>query len=112
MSETVDIHGDEVVSAKTLDFGLMRRLLPYALRHWPAFARSMGVLAGILACELVMGLLWKLAIDGPATSAVEQGAAALGIDPAIVAGPFLITLSDISGAAIFMLVAHGILASV
>ena len=30
----------------------------------------------------------------------------VGIDPAIVAGPFLITLSDISGAAIFVGVAH------
>jgi len=30
----------------------------------------------------------------------------LGIDPAIVAGPFMITLSDISGAAIFIGVAH------
>ena len=30
----------------------------------------------------------------------------LGIDPAIVAGPFLITLSDISGAAIFVGVGH------
>ena len=29
----------------------------------------------------------------------------MGIDPAIVAGPFLITLSDISGAAIFIGVA-------
>ena len=29
----------------------------------------------------------------------------LGIDPAIVAGPFLITLSDISGAAIFISIA-------
>ena len=33
----------------------------------------------------------------------------VGIDPAIVAGPFLITLSDISGAAIFVGVAHLIL---
>jgi Mg/Co/Ni transporter MgtE len=30
----------------------------------------------------------------------------IGIDPAIVAGPFLITMSDISGIAIFMLSAH------
>jgi Mg/Co/Ni transporter MgtE len=26
----------------------------------------------------------------------------IGIDPAIVAGPFLITMSDVSGAAIFV----------
>ena len=96
MSETVDIHGDEIVSAKTLDYGLMRRLLPYATRHWPAFARSMGVLAAILACELVMGLLWKLAIDGPATSAVEQNAAALGIDPAIQRSFIIIVLAYVA----------------
>ena len=33
----------------------------------------------------------------------------LGIDPAVVAGPFLITLSDVSGAAIFMGVARLVL---
>jgi len=33
----------------------------------------------------------------------------LGIDPAVVAGPFMITMSDISGASIFVLVAHMIL---
>ena len=32
-----------------------------------------------------------------------------GVDPAIVAGPFLITLSDVSGAAIFVGVAHATL---
>ena len=33
----------------------------------------------------------------------------LGIDPAIVAGPFLITLSDISGVGIYILVARALL---
>ncbi len=35
----------------------------------------------------------------------------VGIDPAIVAGPFLITLSDVSGTAIFVGVAHLVLSS-
>lgn len=84
MSDTVDIHGDEVVSAKTLDFGLLRRLLPYARRHWPAFARSLLVLAGVLACELATGWLWKRAIDGPATDALNAGVAeGAAIDPSV-----------------------------
>ena len=83
MSDTVDIHGDQVVSAATLDFGLLKRLLPYAARHWQAFARSLGVLAGVLACELGTGWLWKLAIDGPAADAVEARAQSAAIDPAI-----------------------------
>jgi ATP-binding cassette, subfamily B, multidrug efflux pump len=83
VTDTVDIHGDQVVSAKTLDFGLLRRLLPYAARHWPAFVRSLGVLAGVLVCELATGWLWKLAIDGPATDAITARAQSAAIDPAI-----------------------------
>ncbi len=41
---------------------------------------------------------------------VPIGCRRLGIDPAIVAGPFLITLSDISGAGIFVVVGLRILA--
>jgi magnesium transporter len=40
---------------------------------------------------------------------IPMGCRRLNIDPALVAGPFLITLSDISGTAIFMLSAHLIL---
>jgi magnesium transporter len=29
-----------------------------------------------------------------------------GIDPAVVAGPFLITVSDVSGTALYLAVAH------
>lgn len=42
-------------------------------------------------------------------SSIPMACRRLGIDPAIVAGPFLITLSDISGIGIFMLSAHAIL---
>jgi Mg/Co/Ni transporter MgtE len=38
--------------------------------------------------------------------AVPLGCKRLGSDPAVVAGPFLICLSDISGAAIFIVVAR------
>jgi len=37
---------------------------------------------------------------------VPLGCRRVGIDPAVVAGPFLITLSDVSGAAIFVAVTH------
>ncbi|MDF1797743.1 MAG: magnesium transporter [Planctomycetota bacterium] len=42
-------------------------------------------------------------------SIIPMGCRRTNIDPAIVAGPFLITLSDISGTSIFMLSAHLIL---
>ena len=42
-------------------------------------------------------------------SSIPMACRRLGIDPAIVAGPFLITLSDISGIGIFMLSAHALL---
>ncbi len=40
---------------------------------------------------------------------VPLGCKRIGVDPAVAAGPFLITLSDISGAAIFVAVAHLVL---
>lgn len=100
MTDSVDIHGDQVVSAKTLDFGLLRRLLPYAARHWQAFARSLGVLAGVLACELATGWLWKLAIDGPATDAIQARANNSVIDPSIRHAFLMIVLGYVACVAI------------
>ncbi len=37
---------------------------------------------------------------------IPMGCRRVGIDPAVVAGPFLITISDISGTALYLVVAH------
>ena len=37
---------------------------------------------------------------------IPMGCRRVGIDPAVVAGPFLITVSDISGTALYLAVAH------
>jgi len=63
----------------------------------------------------VFGLAVGLAIATAVTWAaflgcvVPMGCRRVGIDPAVVAGPFLITLSDISGTGIFVLVAYLVL---
>ena len=90
-----------------------------------------GVTIGLICGLVTMGVAWGIEtnVSSPALFAVALGGAIsvavawaaflgcavpiscerLGIDPAIVAGPFLITLSDISGAAIFIAVASIVL---
>ncbi len=55
-----------------------------------------------LGCAIVVAVTWASFLG----CVVPMSCQRFGIDPAIVAGPFLITLSDISGAAIFVGVAH------
>ncbi|MEO0649827.1 MAG: magnesium transporter [Planctomycetota bacterium] len=60
-----------------------------------SFATAIGIAIAIaVAWAALLGCL------------VPLGCRRLGIDPAIVAGPFLITMSDVSGTAIFMTVGH------
>jgi magnesium transporter len=54
---------------------------------------------------IVVAVTWAAALGGSVPILCRR----VGIDPAIVAGPFLITLSDVSGAAIFVGVAHALL---
>jgi len=60
---------------------------------------------------LVVGLATLIAIAFSATlgTSVPVACQRFGIDPAIVAGPFLICLSDIAGSVMFVLVAKGLL---
>ncbi|MEZ5979953.1 MAG: magnesium transporter [Planctomycetota bacterium] len=60
-----------------------------------AFALAVGV-------AIAIAVAWAAALG----SAVPIGCRKLGIDPAIVAGPVLVTLSDLSGTAIYMGVAQ------
>ncbi len=85
---------------------------------------TIGVLCGLLTTSVAAvlegddGLAITFGLAVGAAIAIAVAWAALigclvpilcrraGIDPAIVAGPLLITLSDLSGTAIFMIVAH------
>jgi len=85
-----------------------------------------GLLCGVVTAVVALfleadaGLAWSFAFAlGLAITIAVSWAALLGcvvpiacrrtgIDPAIVAGPFLITLSDLSATAIFMLVAQAV----
>jgi magnesium transporter len=63
-----------------------------------AFGSAMGVAIAIaVAWSAFLGCLVPTTCDR------------LGVDPAIVSGPFLTALSDVSGTGIFMLVAHAML---
>lgn len=73
------------------------------------------IFASLLEGNAALGQAVGVAIAVAASWAAALGCTVpilcrrLGIDPAIVAGPFLITLSDVSGAAIFVGVAHVVL---
>jgi len=61
-----------------------------------------AALGRAVGSAIVVAVTWAAALGGTIPVVCRR----VGIDPAIVAGPFLITLSDISGAAIFVGVAH------
>lgn len=62
---------------------------------------NLGVAVGLAVAAAVA---WAAFLGGLVPIACRR----LGIDPAIVAGPFLIALSDVSGSAIYILVARAI----
>ena len=64
-----------------------------------------AALGRAVGSAIVVAVTWAAALGGSVPILCRR----IGIDPAIVAGPFLITLSDISGAAIFVGVAHALL---
>lgn len=62
---------------------------------------GLGMAVGV---AVVAAVAWAALLGGLVPIACRR----LGIDPAIVAGPFLIALSDVSGSAIYILVARWI----
>jgi magnesium transporter len=68
-----------------------------ANEHGPAWLFAVAIGVAILIAVTWAALLGCL---------VPLGCHRFGVDPAVVAGPFLITMSDVSGTGIFMLVAH------
>lgn len=64
-------------------------------------AYGLGLAVGV---AVVAAVAWAAFLGGLVPIACRR----LGIDPAIVAGPFLIAMSDVSGSAIYILVARAI----
>ena len=62
---------------------------------------GLGMAVGV---AVVAAVAWAALLGGLVPIACRR----LGIDPAIVAGPFLIALSDVSGSAIYIVVARWI----
>ena len=65
-------------------------------------SRDLGLAVGV---AVAVAVAWAALLG----ATIPLGCRRLGIDPAIVAGPFLIALSDLSGAAIYIVVAHQLL---
>lgn len=63
----------------------------------PGISRAVGI-------AVVVAVAWAAMLGGLVPIACRR----FGIDPAIVAGPFLIALSDVSGSAIYIVVARAI----
>ena len=62
---------------------------------------GLGLAVGV---AVVAAVAWAAMLEGLVPIACRR----LGIDPAIVAGPFLIAMSDVSGSVIYILVARSI----
>ena len=61
-------------------------------------------LGAAVGCAVFAAVAWAAMLGGIVPIACRK----LGIDPAVVAGPFLIALSDVSGSAIYIFVAREI----
>lgn len=62
---------------------------------------------GAVGAAIVIAVTWSSLLG----STIPMICRRINVDPAVVAGPFMITLSDISGTAIFMLSGHLILSA-
>jgi magnesium transporter len=60
------------------------------------------VFAAAIGSAIAIAVTWAALLG----CLVPLGCHRLGVDPAVVAGPFLITMSDVSGTAIFMGIGH------
>ena len=72
---------------------------------WMESDPAASQLGGAVGTAVAVAVAWAAVLGG----VVPIGCRRLGIDPAIVAGPFLICLSDISGSAIYVAVARTLL---
>lgn len=67
----LEIDRSELVATKVWDTSLFKRLVGYALPHRGLFLRSFVVLSLLFAGELLGTQIWRSAIDGPVTDAVD-----------------------------------------
>jgi magnesium transporter len=78
-------------------------LVTYFFAAWLEGSTGQGAALGFsVGAAVFVAVTWASALGG----AVPMICRRMEIDPAVVAGPFLITLSDISGVAIYMVVAE------
>jgi len=65
---------------------------------------AMGLIMGSLSAGLVLGLALGLAVAWAATAStcIAMGAEAVGFDPALVSGPVMIAVSDLSSVVLFL----------
>jgi len=72
---------------------------------------AMGMFIGSLTVGLALGLALMLAAGWTAitASSIAMGSDAVGLDPALVSGPIMMAISDLSGTALFLGIASLIL---
>jgi magnesium transporter len=86
--------------------GALCGLVTFLFSAWLEGSTGQGVALGLsVGIAVFVAVTWAAALGG----AVPMICRRMEIDPAVVAGPFLITLSDISGVAIYMVVADQLL---
>ena len=85
--------------------GLMCGLITFFVASWMEEGIWMHIFGAAVGSAVAVAVLWAALLG----CVVPIGCRRMNIDPAIVAGPFLICLSDLSGSAIYILVARALL---
>ena len=86
--------------------GALCGLVTFLFAAWLEGSLGQGTTLGLsVGTAVFVAVTWAAALGG----AVPMMCRRMEIDPAVIAGPFLITLSDISGVAIYMVVADQML---
>ncbi|MDA1265244.1 MAG: magnesium transporter [Planctomycetota bacterium] len=92
----LSVLGSEVAVGSSI--GLICGALTFLVAGWIEGSWELGAAVGI---AIVAAVAWAALLG----CVVPMGCRRLSIDPAVVAGPFLICLSDISGVSIYIVVA-------
>jgi len=103
----VEPQRERAVLAAEIQVGVLIGLLCGGVTALIATWMETGPLGGAVGTAVAVAVAWAAMLGGVVPVACRR----LGIDPAIVAGPFLICLSDISGSAIYVAVARTLLSS-
>lgn len=100
----VDVFVTEVATGATI--GLLCGLVTAIVATFTEAAS--GELALAFACSIGIGIAIAVTWAAALGCLVPMTCHRMGVDPAVVGGPFLITLSDVSGTAIFVAVAQAL----